>query len=87
MDTITYIQVQNLVRRLPPSMLPLAYQFLVELKNSSKNISSPQSDFMRLSLQVRRQIMAQQAEQMLAHYKQSEDERNLWQAGNFIDEC
>lgn len=86
METITYNQVQKLVRRLPASMLPIAYQVLMDLKNNSKKTISPQLDFLRLPLAERRRIMAQQADQMLAHYKESERERQSWQAGDFFDE-
>jgi len=39
-----------------------------------------------LSIDERRRILAQQAEQMKVHYEQTADERTEWQAGNFIDE-
>lgn len=86
METITYTQVQKLVKRLPASKLSLAYQMLADLHKSIKKTSSPQSDFIHLPLAERRKIMAKQANQMLFHYQQSEDERNSWQAGDFIDE-
>ena len=35
----------------------------------------------------RNRILAQQAEQMLAHYEQTAKERQEWQAGDFINEC
>ena len=44
-----------------------------------------QVDFMQLSLEERRRILAQQAEQMKSHYEQTRDERTEWQAGDFID--
>ena len=44
-----------------------------------------QVDFMQLSLEERRQILAQQAEQMKSHYEQTRDERTEWQVGDFID--
>ena len=44
-----------------------------------------QVDFMKLSLEERRQILAQQAEQMKSHYRQTKDERTEWQTGDFID--
>lgn len=47
--------------------------------------SSNQPDFMRLPLVERRRIMAQQAEEMLAHYAQTEMDRQDWQAGEFVD--
>lgn len=45
----------------------------------------PSADFMRLSLDERRQVMAQQAEQLLDHYAQAMAERQEWQAGEFHD--
>ena len=44
-----------------------------------------QEKFMQLSLEERRQILAQQAEQMKSHYERTRDERTEWQAGDFID--
>jgi len=86
METITYSQVQELVRQLPEIKLPLAYHLLFELADKEADMPSPQLDFMRLPLSKRRQIIAQQAGQMLAHYEQTADERQEWQAGDFIDE-
>ncbi len=45
-----------------------------------------ESDFMNLSLDERRRILAQQADLMKAHYEQSANERTEWQIGDFIDE-
>jgi hypothetical protein len=59
---------------------------MVDLNYGSKKTSSPQSDFMLLPLTERRQIMAKQADQMWAHYQQSQNEHIVWQAGDFIDE-
>lgn len=44
-----------------------------------------QVDFMQLSLEERRQILAQQAEQLKNYYKRTKDERTEWQTGDFID--
>ena len=44
-----------------------------------------QVDFMQLSLEDRRQILAQQAEQLKNYYEQTRDERTEWQTGDFID--
>ena len=44
-----------------------------------------QVDFMQLSLEERRQILAQQADQLKSYYKRTRDERTEWQAGDFID--
>lgn len=44
-----------------------------------------QVDFMQLSLEERRQILAQQAEQLKSYYERTRDEQTEWQAGDFID--
>jgi len=86
METITYTQVQQLIKKLPETKLPLAYRLLLELADKEVDTLSPQADFMRLSLDERRRILAQQAEQMKAHYEQTAGERIEWQTGDFIDE-
>lgn len=43
-----------------------------------------QVDFMQLSLEDRRQILAQQAEQLKSYYERTRDERTEWQTGDFI---
>ena len=86
MKTITYTQVQQLIKKLPETKLPLAYCLLLELADKEADTLSPQADFMRLSLDERRRILAQQAKQMKAHYEQTAGERTKWQAGDFIDE-
>lgn len=85
METITYIQVQQLIKKLPETKLSLAYRLLLELIGKEVDTLSPQADFMRLSLDERRRILAQQAEQMKIHYEQTADERSKWQSGDFID--
>ncbi len=86
METITYTQVQDVVKRLPQKKLPIAYSLLVDLAEKEVDMLSPQLDFMFLPLSDRRRIMAQQAEKMVAYYEQTSDERQDWQAGEFIDE-
>ena len=44
-----------------------------------------QVDFMQLSLEERRQILAQQADQLKTYYERTRDERTKWQTGDFID--
>jgi len=83
METVTYSQLQELVRRLPAQKLPTAYRLLAEL--SVGEIDSPQQEFMLLPLAERRRLMAEQAEQMLVHYAQMPTERQAWQAGDFVD--
>ena len=84
MQTITHTELQALVTKLPESKLPLAYRLLHAL--TTVEGESPQAKFMRLSVEERRQLLSQQAEQMKDHYEQTADERTEWQAGDFIDE-
>lgn len=84
MKTITYAEVQQLVTKIPETELPLAYRLLAEL--AAGETQSPQAAFMRLSVDERRQVLAQQAEQMKTHYEETADERAEWQTGDFIDE-
>ena len=87
METIIYSQLHELITRLPTKKLPLAYNLLLDLADQELDTSSPQVDFMFLPLSERRKIMALQAEEMVAHYEQTEAERQEWQSGDFIDEC
>ena len=86
METITHSQVQQLVMRLPEAKLHLAYQLLLELVDGEADELSPQLSFMRLPLDERRRILAEQAQQMVTHYEQTAAERQGWQAGDFVDE-
>ena len=86
METITYPQVQEMVKRLPTKKLSIAYRLLVDLADKEVDMLSPQLNFMLLPLSDRRRIMAQQAEKMVDYYEQTSDERQDWQAGDFIDE-
>ena len=73
---------------LPVAKLLLAYNVLLGLVDKEADTpSSLQVDFMQLSMAERNRILAQQAEQMLAHYGQTAKERQEWQAGDFINEC
>jgi len=83
MDTITHSHVQELVSRLPIKRLPLVYNFLVDLTDNESMEISPQLNFMLLPLSEKRRIMAQQAEQMVSHYEETAQEREVWQAGDF----
>lgn len=84
MKTVTYDQVQQLVAKLPESKLPSAYRLLSAL--TAAEAQSPQVEFMYLSVDERRQLLSQQAEQMKTYYEQTADERAEWQAGDFVDE-
>ncbi|HEX9973141.1 MAG TPA: hypothetical protein VGD14_13805 [bacterium] len=86
MEAVTYSQVQELVKKLPPTKLPLAYNLLVDLADKETDLQSPQLNFMHLPLNERRRILAKQAKQMIAHYEQTTNERQIWQAGDFVDE-
>ncbi len=82
MKTITYAEVQELVTKIPETELPLAYRLLAEL--ATEETESPQAAFMRFPVEERRQVLAQQAEQMKTHYEETADERTEWQSGDFI---
>ena len=86
METITHSQVQELILRLPVTKLSRAYHFLLDLANDEADTLSPQLSFMQLPLDERRRVMAEQAQQMVAHYEQTAVERQEWQAGDFIDD-
>jgi len=86
METVTYSEVQELVKKLPAVKLHIAYNMLIDLADTETDIKSSRSNFMFLPLNERRQILAQQAKQLIAHYKQTTDERQIWQAGDFVDE-
>ena len=84
MKTITYAEVQQLVTKIPETELPLVYCLLAEL--AAGETEAPQTAFMRLSVDERRKVLAQQAKQMKTHYEETTDERAEWQTGDFIDE-
>lgn len=75
MEKVTYTQVEQLVKKLPKAKLPIAYHLLVDLINRDVDEQAPQAAFMRLSLEERRQLLAQQAKQMKGHYEQMSDEQ------------
>jgi hypothetical protein len=86
MEMITYSQVQELLRRVPVAKLPLAYTLLAELADDEVEALSPQREFMLLPFEERQRILAQQAQELVAHYEQTAAEREEWQAGDFWDE-
>jgi len=86
MRTITYTQVQELVKQLPVAKLEHVYSIIRELTEKEADTESPQLDFMELPLSERRKIMKQQAKQMAVHYKKTVAERREWQCGDFMDE-
>ena len=85
MQTLTYQQVQDLVGRLPSQKLPIAYRFLADLTRDERGLSSPQQEFVTLPVDERRKLLAQQAEQLVAHYEETSGERATWEAGDFVE--
>jgi len=84
MATVTYSQVAQLVKGLPETKLPVAYRLLAELTDADPE--SPPLDFLRLPVEERRRLMAQQAAAIVGHYEETADGRREWQAGDFRDE-
>ena len=85
MSAVGFTQVQELLRQVPATKLPLAYRLLSHLVDHDVDAVSPQVQVMRLPLAERRRLMAQQAEDIIVHYAQSAHERQDWQAGDFND--
>ena len=85
MQTITYSHIKELVSKLPVTKLTVAYDLLLDLVADEPNAAVPQLDFMLLPLKERRHLLAQQAEQMVTYYEQTEAERQDWQRGDVIE--
>lgn len=85
MNTVTYSHLQDLIPKIPIHKLSLAYTLLLELIEKESS-ALPNDDFFCLPLSERRQIMAQQAEKMALYYEETQQERQEWQAGDFIGE-
>jgi hypothetical protein len=85
METITYSQIEDLVRQLPARKLRVAYRLLADLTDNDTDSSSAQEDFMLLPLAERRRLLAEQAEKMVSHYEQTTCDREAWQAGDFVE--
>jgi hypothetical protein len=83
--SITKSQVQELLQRIPETKLPCVYRLLQELA-AEDDALSPQAAFLRLAPEERSRLLAEQAQEMKAHYEQSADERQDWQSGDFQDE-
>ncbi len=64
MITVTYTQVQKLVKKIPAQKLAIAYRFLTDLTEDKTESLSPQIKFMQPPLSERRRILAEQAQQM-----------------------
>jgi hypothetical protein len=92
MKSLSHSDVAILVQSLPEKKLQEAYHFLSELAGSSEladskvDTRSPQLDFIRLPLNERRRLLAEQADQLKAHYEQTKGEREEWQGGDFIED-
>lgn len=87
MNSVTYVEVQELLSRLPMKKLPIAYEFLARLTDEESAEQSMQEKFLSLSLKERRQLLAQQAEELLetAYYQETAVDREEWQGGDFIE--
>ncbi len=81
-----YEKIYNLVALLPEKKLSLAQEFLTDLCKEDDDEVISTSDIMNLPLSERRKIMARQAQNMFSYYDQSNEERHVWQAGEFSDE-
>ncbi len=86
METVSYNQVQALLRQIPETKLQTAYRLLADLINSDSESLPFQQQYMTLPLDERHRIMTQQAEQMKMYYQKHENERRLWQEGDFIED-
>lgn len=87
MNNVTHTQVQELVTKLPVKKLPVAYKLLTKLTEEEMAGQSPQEKFLELSLSERRQLLAQQTEEILdqSYYQETAVEREEWQGGDFGD--
>ena len=88
MNRVTYTQVQELISRLPVKKLPIAYEFLARLTDEEPADQSTQEIFLSLTLKERRQLMAQQADELLktSYYQETAVDREEWQGGDFSDD-
>ena len=68
MQTVTYNQIQELVASLPRTQLSRAYDLLRDLLPETPQPSSPQREFMRLSLSERQRLLSDQAAELVEHY-------------------
>jgi hypothetical protein len=89
MSNVTYSQVQELVKSVPPAKLERAYNIILNLTDKSTESAGKEIspvDFMKLSIPERRKIMKDQAQKLAVHYKEASTEREDWQGGDFFDE-
>jgi hypothetical protein len=86
-ETVTYThsQVQELVKQLPVKKLSIAYHLLIDLSASDADSLSLQEDFLLLPIAERRRLLAEQAEHTAAYYERTASERQIWQAGGFVE--
>jgi hypothetical protein len=85
MQAITQSQVHDLVDQIPDEDLPRAYRLLQGL-TATERATSPQEKFLRLPLEERSRLLAEQSQQLKDYYEQSAGEREEWQAGDFQDD-
>lgn len=85
MQTITYNQVRELAPSLPSAKLPLAYKFLRDLIPESPQEPPTGKEFIQLPLSERRRLLSKQADELVQHYTQTEDDREIWQGGDIED--
>ena len=85
METITYSQVYELLKRLPPDKLLAAYRMLTELGDGETRMRSLAEEMMSLPIAERRRMLVEQAKQMEEYYRHTADERSDWQAGDFVE--
>lgn len=85
MTTITYSEVNKLVMQLPADKLPVAYELIANLSEDDMESDLVQQDFMRLSPEKRHRLLMEQAAQLKSYYEQTTTERQVWQAGDFVE--
>ena len=85
MQAITYRQVQELVAHLPLTKLPIAYAFLRDLVSEKPKPFLSQIEYLSLPLDERQSLLSQQADELVAYYEQTAEEREVWQGGDFSD--
>ncbi|GAK54774.1 hypothetical protein U27_01604 [Candidatus Vecturithrix granuli] len=85
MQAITYIQVQELVTHIPITKLQVAYEFLRDLAGEKPQTVLPQIEFMFLPFKEQQHLLSEQAAELVKHYKDTQEERELWQGGDLGD--
>ena len=86
MSSVTYTQVQELVKQVPAAKLNRIYNMILKITEKSEDTVISSANFLKLPLSERRKIMRHQAQNIVNHYKKTTAERTEWQEGNFKDE-